>query len=221
MNSQKEMLKQRLEEKLERECGEVMTRALRDPSVIEILLNPDGKLWIDVAAKGMEFTGHAMAPGAAESVLTTCASMLHTTITRESPILEGEFPGFDQMRHHGLGASAEKSQQVVNQAALRGLFGDGGFEDVRVADFLHAAQRQFAFQPINGGLDGGIGGPAMLGKSLLDLADGEKAVGPERLHDLELELGEFWMRHGDGTTLGCNTTILVCGTQGLAGLGPE
>ena len=63
MNSQKEILKQRLEEKLERECGEVMTRALRDPSVIEILLNPDGKLWVDIAAKGMEFTDHVMAPG--------------------------------------------------------------------------------------------------------------------------------------------------------------
>jgi len=101
MNSQKELVRQRLEEKLERECGSVMMAALRDPDVIEILLNPDGKLWIDVAGKGMEFTGHTMLPGAAESVLTTCASILNTTITRDNPILEGEFP-LDGSRLEGI-----------------------------------------------------------------------------------------------------------------------
>ena len=101
MNSQKELVRQRLEEKLERECGSVMMTALRDPDVIEILLNPDGKLWIDVAGKGMEFTGHTRSPGAAESVLTTCASILNTTITRDNPILEGEFP-LDGSRLEGI-----------------------------------------------------------------------------------------------------------------------
>ncbi len=101
MNSQKELVRQRLEEKLERESGAVMMKVLRDPAVIEVLLNPDGKLWMDVAGKGMEFTGHHMEPGAAESVLTTCASMLQTTITRDSPILEGEFP-LDGSRLEGI-----------------------------------------------------------------------------------------------------------------------
>jgi type IV secretion system protein VirB11 len=101
MSSQKEILRQRLHEKLERECGTVMIQALRDPSVIEVLLNPDGKLWIDVAGKGMECTGHVLEPGAAESMLTTCATMLHTTITRENPILEGEFP-LDGSRLQGI-----------------------------------------------------------------------------------------------------------------------
>jgi type IV secretion system protein VirB11 len=99
--SQKELVRRRLEEKLERECGEVLSAALRNPSVIEILLNPDGKLWIDVAGKGMEFTGQTIEPGAAESVLTTCASMLQTVITRDSPILEGEFP-LDGSRLEGI-----------------------------------------------------------------------------------------------------------------------
>lgn len=78
-----------------------MTTALRDPSVVELLLNPDGKLWLDVAGKGMSFSGHTIERGAAESVLTTCASMLQTTITRDNPILEGEFP-LDGSRLEGL-----------------------------------------------------------------------------------------------------------------------
>lgn len=101
MNSQKEIVRQRLEEKLERECGPAMMQALRNPAVVEVMLNPDGKLWVDVAGKGMEFTGHTMAPGAAESVLTTCASILQTTVTRDNPILEGEFP-LDGSRLEGL-----------------------------------------------------------------------------------------------------------------------
>src|SRR5687768_6965102 len=101
MSSQNEIVRQRLEEKLVRECGPVIVAALRDPYVIEVLLNPDGKLWLDVAGKGMSFTGHAIERGAAESMLTTCASMLHTTITRDNPILEGEFP-LDGSRLEGI-----------------------------------------------------------------------------------------------------------------------
>jgi P-type conjugative transfer ATPase TrbB len=101
MSSQKELVRKRLEEKLERECGTAMIQVLRDPAVVEVLLNPDGRLWIDVAGKGMECTGQVIEPGAAESVLTTCASMLHTTITRDNPILEGEFP-LDGSRLEGI-----------------------------------------------------------------------------------------------------------------------
>lgn len=101
VNSQKELVRRRLEEKLARECGEVIVAALRNPSVIELLLNPDGKVWLDVAGKGMEFTGQTLESAAAESVLTTCASMLQTAITRENPILEGEFP-LDGSRLEGI-----------------------------------------------------------------------------------------------------------------------
>jgi type IV secretion system protein TrbB len=101
MNSQKEILTQRLHEKLERECGPTLMAALRDPAVVEVLLNPDGKLWVDIVGKGMEFSGSVMESGAAESVLTTCASMLHTTITRDKPILEGELP-LDGSRLEGI-----------------------------------------------------------------------------------------------------------------------
>lgn len=101
LSTQKQILRQRLEEKLERECGPAMMAALRDPAVIEVLLNPDGKLWIDVAGQGMRFTGNTLEHGAAESLLTTCASMLHTTVTRDNPILEGEFP-LDGSRLEGL-----------------------------------------------------------------------------------------------------------------------
>ncbi len=119
MSTQKDMVNARLKEKLERECGPVMMAALRDPAVVEVLLNPDGRLWADVAGKGMEFTGHTLDAGAAESILMTCASMLHTTITRANPILEGEFP-LDGSRLQGIIAPIVRAPIfAIRKKALR------------------------------------------------------------------------------------------------------
>ncbi len=100
-NSQTEVLRKRLEEKLTRECGEQMMAALNDPKVIELMLNPDGKLWIDVLGHGMSYSGVDISANAAESMLSTTASMLNTTVTYENPILEGEFP-LDGSRLEGI-----------------------------------------------------------------------------------------------------------------------
>lgn len=99
--SQKEQAHERRLEKLARECGSVMGNALRDPSVIEVMLNPDGKLWIDQLGVGMSYTGHIIETSQAESILSTCASILNTAITYDTPILEGEFP-LDESRLEGL-----------------------------------------------------------------------------------------------------------------------
>jgi type IV secretion system protein TrbB len=99
MTSAKAIQRKRLEEKLTRECGPLIMEALRDPRVIEIMLNPDGRLWLDIAGKGMRHVGKLK--GGADSMLATCASMLHTSITFDDPILEGEFP-LDGSRLQGL-----------------------------------------------------------------------------------------------------------------------
>ena len=149
MNSQKEAVRQRLEEKLERECGPVLMQALRDPAVVEVMLNPNGRLWVDVAGKGMEFTGHNIEPGAAESVLATCASMLHTTITRDNPILEGEFP-LDGSRLEGIVPPIVRAPVLAIRKKALKVF---TLEDYRsrgiIGDHLggHSAAAELASQP--------------------------------------------------------------------------
>ena len=88
-------------EKLSRECGEVFQQALKNPDIIEIMLNPDGKIWVDVAGEGMIDTGEVRSVSAAESMLATCATILNTVINYDNPILEGEFP-LDGSRLEGL-----------------------------------------------------------------------------------------------------------------------
>ena len=82
---------ERVREKLLRELGPNIRGALADPRVIEVVLNPDGKLWVERLGEEMQVVG-TMASSNAESLMATIASSLSTTITRERPVLEGELP---------------------------------------------------------------------------------------------------------------------------------
>lgn len=72
--------------------------------VVELMLNPDGKVWADRLGKPMEPVGD-LAPSTAESFIATVASTLRGVITRENPILECELPHespFDGSRFEAL-----------------------------------------------------------------------------------------------------------------------
>lgn len=90
----------RLLAKLRRELGETILAALGDPSVIEIMLNPDGALWIDRFGEGMVRVD-SLPQSQAESLLATIAAMLETTVSYDKPILEGELP-LDGSRFEGV-----------------------------------------------------------------------------------------------------------------------
>ena len=81
----------RLHEKLRRDFGDTVMGALNDPLTIEIMLNADGSLWQERLGEKMRRIGH-MKSSRAEAVMRTIAACLDTTITRNSPILEGELP---------------------------------------------------------------------------------------------------------------------------------
>ncbi len=81
----------RLNEKLRRELGPQICGFLDEPNVIEIMLNPDGSLWVERLGHPMLHVG-TMPPYQAEALIGTVASTLRTTVTRENPILECELP---------------------------------------------------------------------------------------------------------------------------------
>ena len=91
----------RLLEKLKRELGPVVLAALDNPKVVEIMLNPDGCLWLDVAGEGMIDTGATLPAHQAMSAMSTIAAMLETVVTLDKPILEGELP-LDGSRFEGV-----------------------------------------------------------------------------------------------------------------------
>lgn len=81
----------RLIEKLRFEFGKQVCDYLDDPTIIEIMLNPDGTLWVEHLGEPKKAVG-VMEAYRAEAAMGTVATALGTKITKESPILECELP---------------------------------------------------------------------------------------------------------------------------------
>ncbi len=88
---------QRLGEALKRQLG-AFCPLLMEHGVVELMLNADGRLWVDRLGQPMIAVG-TMAAMTAESFIATVASTLRGTVTRENPILECELP--DAPPFHG------------------------------------------------------------------------------------------------------------------------
>lgn len=81
----------RLVRKLQDALGERLCVALDDPTVVEIMLNPDGKLFIERLGHGVAAAGE-MCASAAETVIGSVAHALQSETDADRPIVSGELP---------------------------------------------------------------------------------------------------------------------------------
>ncbi len=81
----------RLIRKLQEALGDLICTALDDPSVVEVMLNPDGKLFIERLGHGIATAGE-MTAGAAEIVIGSVAHVLDSEVDDTRPIVSGELP---------------------------------------------------------------------------------------------------------------------------------
>ncbi|WP_324765101.1 P-type conjugative transfer ATPase TrbB (plasmid) [Sinorhizobium meliloti] len=81
----------RLVRKLQEALGDHLCVALDDATVVEIMLNPDGKLFIERLGHGVAPAGE-MSSAAAEMVIGTVAHALQSEVDTEQPIISGELP---------------------------------------------------------------------------------------------------------------------------------
>ncbi|MDR6670237.1 P-type conjugative transfer ATPase TrbB [Rhizobium sp. 1399] len=81
----------RLVRKLEEALGPSLLGALTDPSVSEIMLNPDGRLFIERLGAGIAAAGE-MEEGRAEIIIGAVAHVLNTHVDMGRPIVSGELP---------------------------------------------------------------------------------------------------------------------------------
>ena len=87
-------------DKLRREMGATIRKAMDDPAVIKVMLNPDGTVWTDKLGLGMEYLCN-MSEVQALQMLGTIAHMLGTVVNYHNPKVEGELPG-DGSRVEGV-----------------------------------------------------------------------------------------------------------------------
>src|SRR5579862_5630133 len=127
---------------------------------------------------------------------------------RLAHVVERQLAGLHQVRHYRLYPPAKKTEQVVDQSALRRVPRDRGLENMRVADFLHALQHLLAFHAVDRRLDGRIRRPVALREKFLNLANRRRAAIPERFHDLKLQLRQF--RQGHARSLLPSSVSLLC-----------
>jgi len=81
--------------------GPVIGAALDDKNVIEIMVNPDGKLWLDRHGEGRVYTGEIITPSDAERIVKLVASHIRQEVTTNRPIVSAELPGGGE-RFEGL-----------------------------------------------------------------------------------------------------------------------
>ncbi|HTM82243.1 P-type conjugative transfer ATPase TrbB [Asticcacaulis sp.] len=65
---------------------------LADDSVVELMLNPDGRLWVDRLTSGLADTGHTLSPADAERIIRLVAHHIGAEAHSLSPRLSAELP---------------------------------------------------------------------------------------------------------------------------------
>lgn len=90
--------------------GPVINEALGDPDVIEVMVNPDGRLWIDRLGEGRGDAGLRIHPSETERIIRLVASHVRAEVHADNPIVSAELP------------SGERFEGVLPPVALAPCF---------------------------------------------------------------------------------------------------
>ncbi|MDP1751244.1 MAG: P-type conjugative transfer ATPase TrbB [Reyranella sp.] len=72
--------------------GPAIAAWLEDPSVVEVMLNPDGRLWIDRLSSGLVETQERLAPAEGERIVRLVAHHVGAEVHPGSPRVSAELP---------------------------------------------------------------------------------------------------------------------------------
>jgi len=72
--------------------GPAITGFLEDPAIVEVMLNPNGRLWIDRLAGGLEDTGHCLSAADGERIVRLVAHHIGAEVHAGAPRVSAELP---------------------------------------------------------------------------------------------------------------------------------
>lgn len=90
--------------------GPAINEALGDPAVIEVMVNPDGRLWIDRLGEGRSDASLRVHPSETERIIRLVASHVRAEVHADNPIVSAELP------------SGERFEGVLPPVALAPCF---------------------------------------------------------------------------------------------------
>lgn len=91
-NSQKPEAFARGARMLRTALGSTITHLLEDPSVVEVMLNPDGRLWVDRLSEGLADTGERLSAADGERIVRLVAHHVGAEVHPRSPRVSAELP---------------------------------------------------------------------------------------------------------------------------------
>jgi P-type conjugative transfer ATPase TrbB len=81
--------------------GPAITAWLEDPAVVEVMLNPDGRLWVDRLTEGLADTGERLSAADGERIVRLVAHHVGAEVHPASPRVSAELPDTGE-RFEGL-----------------------------------------------------------------------------------------------------------------------
>ncbi|MBP2277041.1 P-type conjugative transfer ATPase TrbB [Sphingomonas sp. PL20] len=72
--------------------GPAIARFLEDPAIVEVMLNPDGRLWIDRLSEGLSDTGERLSAADGERIVRLVAHHVGAEVHSGAPRVSAELP---------------------------------------------------------------------------------------------------------------------------------
>lgn len=119
--------------------GPEIAAALDDPDVVEVLLNPDGSLWVDRLGTGRSPTGRSIPPAIAERIIRLVAAHVRAEVHPGAPLLSAELPETGERFMGALPPVVRAPTFAVRKRALRIM----GLSDYVVDGVMTEAQAAF------------------------------------------------------------------------------
>ena len=126
--------------------GPLIAAALEDPDVVEVMLNPDGTLWIDRLSTGRTATGESLSAADGERIIRLVAAHVGTEVHRGRPLLTAELPETGE-RFEGILPPAAPGPAFALRKRAVGVIGLADYVSDSIlsleqAEFLRRAVRE-------------------------------------------------------------------------------
>ena len=158
--------------------GPAIATALADPAVIEVMVNPDGRLWIDRHGDGRIDTGERLEASEAERIIRLVASHIGQECHRDRPVVSAELPETGE-RFEGLLPPVSPSPCFAIRKPARVLYRLSDYVDAQIMSPLQAkALREAVETQMNIVV---VGGTSSGKTTLVNALLAEVAVGGDRV----------------------------------------
>ncbi len=118
--------------------GPAIAGFLEDARIVEVMLNPDGRLWVDRLAEGLADTGERLSPADGERIIRLVAHHVGAEVHSRSPRVSAELPETGE-RFEGLLPPVVSSPAFAIRKPAVAIF---TLDDYVAAGIMEAAQAE-------------------------------------------------------------------------------